>query len=67
MVIVSEMFIGSRYGLGSRVYKAHETYLITDVYALTIIIGLIGYFLNRLIILLERKWIHWKGHPKTLN
>lgn len=63
VVVVSEMFIGRRYGLGARVYKAHETYLITDVYALTIIIGLIGYILNKLLLLLEKHLIHWKNRP----
>jgi len=58
--VVSEMFIGSKYGLGQRVYQAHETYLITDVYALTIFIGLLGYFFNKIILLSEKKIIHWK-------
>lgn len=62
VVIVSEMFIGNQYGLGSRVYKAHETYLITDVYALTLIIGFLGYLLNKVFLMAERKIIHWKGH-----
>ena len=63
VVVVSEMFIGMAIGLGARVYKAHETYLITDVYALTIIIGLIGYLLNKLLLLFEKKLIHWKNRP----
>ncbi|RYU89460.1 ABC transporter permease [Mucilaginibacter terrigena] len=62
VVVVSEMFIGSEFGLGSRVYKAYETYLITEVYALTIIIGLLGYFLNKIILILEKKVVHWKGN-----
>jgi len=64
VVVVSEMFIGRRYGLGARVYKAHETYLITDVYAITLIIGLLGYLLNKLLLLLERRMIHWKNIPE---
>lgn len=67
VVIVSEMFIGSEYGLGSRVYKAHETYLITDVYALTMIIGLLGYFFNKAILIMERKLIHWKGQTENVS
>lgn len=64
VVVVSEMFIGTRYGLGSRVYKAHETYLILDVYALTTLIGIIGYLLNQGLLYFEKKVIHWKGHEK---
>jgi ABC-type nitrate/sulfonate/bicarbonate transport system permease component len=61
VVVVSEMFIGRKYGLGSRVYNAHETYLITDVYALTIIIGLIGYVVNKSLILMEGHLVHWRN------
>lgn len=61
VVIVSEMFIGSQFGLGARVYRAYETYLITDVYAITIIIGSLGYLLNKLLFTVEKKIVHWKG------
>lgn len=61
VVVVSEMFIGRKYGLGARVYNAHETYLITDVYALTIIIGLIGYLFNKSLIFMESHLIHWRN------
>ena len=67
VVVVSEMFIGTRFGLGSRVYIAHETYLITDVYALTILIGIIGYGLNQALLYFEKKTIHWKGHEKAAS
>ncbi len=60
VVVVSEMFIGSKHGLGERVYQAHETYLIIDVYAITLFIGILGYFFNKMIILSEKKIIHWK-------
>jgi NitT/TauT family transport system permease protein len=67
VVIVSEMFIGSQYGIGSRVYRAHETYLITDVYALTMIIGLIGYIMNKFILMVENKFVHWKDRKERIN
>ncbi|QHI35779.1 Bicarbonate transport system permease protein CmpB [Kordia antarctica] len=60
VVIVAEMFIGANKGLGIRVYEAHETYLISDVYAIIIFVGLLGYFLNRIFIVLEKKIIHWE-------
>ena len=64
VVIVAEMFIGSQYGLGSRIYEAYESSLITDVYALTIIIGGLGYVMNRIFHLAEKRIIHWKGSQK---
>lgn len=60
VVIVAEMFIGSNYGLGMRVYEAHETYLISDVYALILFIGFIGFFLNKIFAVIEKRIIHWK-------
>ena len=60
VVIVAEMFIGANDGLGIRVYEAHETYLVTDVYAIILFVGLIGYFFNKIFLTIENKIIHWK-------
>lgn len=60
VVIVAEMFIGANKGLGIRVYEAHETYLVTDVYAIILFVGLLGYFLNKIFTIAEKKIIHWK-------
>jgi len=60
VVIVAEMFIGSNYGLGTRVYESYETYLITDVYSIILFVGLIGYLLNKIFSTLEKRIIHWK-------
>ena len=60
VVIVAEMFIGANKGLGIRVYEAHETYLVTDVYAIILFVGFLGYFLNKVFIIAEKKLIHWK-------
>jgi ABC-type nitrate/sulfonate/bicarbonate transport system permease component len=60
VVIVAEMFIGSNTGLGRRVYEAHETYLIPDVYAIIVFVGIIGFTLNKLFFMIEKRIIHWK-------
>lgn len=60
VVIVAEMFIGANKGLGIRVYEAHETYLVTDVYAIILFVGLLGYFLNKIFAIAEKRIIHWK-------
>jgi NitT/TauT family transport system permease protein len=60
VVIVAEMFIGSNYGLGTRVYESYETYLITDVYSIILFVGIIGYLMNKLFAVLEKRIIHWK-------
>jgi NitT/TauT family transport system permease protein len=61
-VIVSEMFIGSSSGLGERIYDAYLTYEIAALYAWLIVTGAVGYGLNVLYTLLERRVLHWVGH-----
>jgi NitT/TauT family transport system permease protein len=61
LVIVLEMFIGTKQGLGRRIYDFHLSYRIADMYGLIILVGVIGYFLNRLIRLFEKKVFHWFG------
>ena len=57
--IVSEMFIGLEKGLGSRIYSAHETYSIVDAYSLILLVGIIGFSLNKMFLFLEKKLVHW--------
>jgi len=61
VVIVSEMFIGTRYGLGQRVFDSYQTNVIVDLYAFLMVIGLIGYVANKVFALVERRFIYWAG------
>ncbi len=61
LVIVLEMFIGTKQGLGRKIYDYHLSYRIADMYALIIIVGMIGYLLNKLIRLFEKRVFHWFG------
>ncbi len=61
IVVVLEMFIGTRRGLGYLIYNAHMTYQIADMYAFIVMAGLIGYFINQGYVKLEKKVIHWAG------
>lgn len=63
-VVVSEMFIGSASGLGERIYDAYLTYEIAALYAWLIVTGIVGYGLNVLYTLLERRVLHWVGHAQ---
>ena len=60
LVIVTEMFIGTEYGLGKRLIDAQSTYRISELYAVIVFVGLLGYGLNQLTLLFEKKLIHWK-------
>lgn len=60
-VIVSEMFIGSSNGLGQKIYDSYLTYETTNLYAWLLITGIVGYLLNRIFIIFERRTLHWAG------
>ncbi|GAH17264.1 unnamed protein product, partial [marine sediment metagenome] len=59
--VVSEMFLGSNNGLGYRVFNASSIFEMEEVYATIIIIGIMGYLLNKAILLIERRVVHWAG------
>jgi len=61
IVVVTEMFIGTKYGLGHRIIDAQLTYRISDMYLSILITGILGYILNKILLIFEKKIIHWKG------
>ncbi|UCD71780.1 MAG: AMP-binding protein [Syntrophobacterales bacterium] len=61
IIVVLEMFIGTKRGLGFLIYNAHMTYQIADMYGFIVMAGLIGYFINQGFVKLENKVIHWAG------
>jgi ABC-type nitrate/sulfonate/bicarbonate transport system permease component len=61
LVVVTEMFIGSTAGLGYRIYNAQLMYRTPEMYAAILLTGIVGYVLNQLFVVAERKLIHWGG------
>jgi ABC-type nitrate/sulfonate/bicarbonate transport system permease component len=61
VIVVTEMFIGTNWGIGHRIFEAQLTYRVTEMYAAIVIAGLIGYGLNKTFVVTERKLIHWSG------
>jgi NitT/TauT family transport system permease protein len=61
VVVVTEMFIGTNVGLGQRIYDSYLTYRIPELYATLVVIGFLGYIVNKALILAEHKAIHWTG------
>ncbi|MES2623380.1 MAG: ABC transporter permease [Patescibacteria group bacterium] len=59
VIIVTEMFIGTTFGLGRKIIDAQITYDIPLMYAVIILSGILGYGLNLFFILIERKLLHW--------
>src|ERR1051325_1877521 len=61
VVVVTEMFIGTNWGIGHRIFESQLTYRVPEMYASIIIAGLIGYSLNKAFVGLERRFVHWSG------
>lgn len=61
IVVVAEMFIGSDRGLGHRIIEGEQILHVTDMYASILIAGLLGYLLNVLFVIADRRLIHWNG------
>ena len=65
LVIVSEMFIGTTSGLGFKILDEHFRYRIPEMYAILLVVGLLGYFLNLLFYMVERRIVHWTGNKSS--
>lgn len=61
IVIVTEMFIGTNAGLGKRIIDAQLVYQIADMYAAILMTGVIGFALNKIMMFIENRVVHWKG------
>ncbi|WOD40612.1 ABC transporter permease [Nodosilinea sp. E11] len=61
IVIVAEMFIGTQQGLGKRIIDAQQILNVKDMYASILMTGLLGYSLNMLFLMFEKRVIHWSG------
>lgn len=61
VIVVTEMFVGTSAGLGKMIIDFQYIYNIKGMYAVIILTGLVGYFLNAIFIYLEKRIIHWGG------
>ena len=59
IVIVAEMFIGSDTGLGHRIIDAQQVLNVKSMYAAILAAGALGYALNILFLVAERRIVHW--------
>ena len=69
IVVVAEMFIGSTDGLGNRVFEAQQLFAMPDMYAAIFAAGALGYGLNLLFLLVERRFARGtiRGLPKRFG
>ena len=61
IIVVAEMFIGSQDGLGHSVFEAQQLFEMPRMYAAIFAAGALGYGLNLLFLLVERRFVHWTG------
>lgn len=61
VVVVSEMFLGTKQGLGQVIYNSSLLYETSTMYAAIGYTGIIGYGVNKLFIWMEKRFVHWKG------
>jgi len=61
IIVVAEMFIGSQDGLGHSVFEAEQLFDMPRMYAAIFAAGVLGYGLNLLFLLIERRFVHWSG------
>ena len=61
IIVVAEMFIGSQDGLGHSMFEAQQLFDMPRMYAAIFAAGALGYGLNLLFLLIERRFVHWSG------
>lgn len=61
VIVVTEMFVGTVSGVGKKIIDFQITYEIASMYAMILIVGTIGYLVNKIILTIERKVVHWSS------
>lgn len=61
VIVVAEMFVGARNGIGKRIIDAQIVYDLPLMYGAILVCGIMGYLLNAVIVLTERRFVHWSG------
>jgi len=59
LIIVTEMFIGTNIGLGRKIIDFQITYNIEAMYATILLVGTMGYLLNLIFVLIEKRYLRW--------
>lgn len=61
IIIITEMFIGTTAGLGRKIIDSQITYEIKTLYATILLAGILGYLLNLIFLVIEKRYLHWGG------
>ena len=61
VVVAAEMLMGTKMGIGKRIYDSALVYDMSKMYVYIGVAGLLGYLSNKIFFLIENKLIHWSG------
>jgi ABC-type nitrate/sulfonate/bicarbonate transport system permease component len=59
VVIVAEMFIWTEHGIGQRVFNSYSRNVVSDIYAVILFVGAVGFAANRGFLAIERRLVFW--------
>lgn len=60
VTILTEMFMGCKYGIGQQVIDFYTTFNVASMFAVVLYTGMIGYLLNKTFRLIEKKTVFWQ-------
>lgn len=66
MMVVSEM-LASTDGIGFAILQAQRSFAIKEMWAGIIVLGIVGYVLNVLFVLVERRVMHWHRNMRAVE
>jgi NitT/TauT family transport system permease protein len=61
VITLAEMFVGTNIGIGRLLIDSAYSYEIPNMYAGILLLGVIGWVINKSITLTEKRIIHWQG------
>jgi ABC-type nitrate/sulfonate/bicarbonate transport system permease component len=64
LLVASEMLASSN-GIGFFLFRSQQAFNLDDMWAAVILLGVLGYFLNLLFSVVERRVLHWHASTRT--
>lgn len=61
IVVASEMFIGTKFGIGQVIFDSYMTFRTPQLFAFILIAGILGYILSKCFYVFEKRIVHWVG------
>lgn len=59
IILITEMIISSKYGLGVRLFEFQQTFKIDYLYAVIFLTGCIGFAINKILLTIQERILYW--------